>query len=181
MLRVKGVATFAKKLHKGTWYVHRLPDDLEARRFVRHIGPDLLGVAAQGNRRGIGLNAAIVGTPLELPVIAHEASHLLLGHDIGYCSTVFSAHAREERDAWAGAALLSITREAGIALTQQRITAAEISDEFSVPFPLVYMRGALAVLLGETDGDRAWARHQMAAARTSLERWTAWLARSLPG
>jgi hypothetical protein len=159
--------------------VHRLPSDLGAVRFLRDIDTDLLGVAAQGKRRAVGLNAGIVGTALELPVIAHECGHILLGHDIGYCSTSFSAHAREERDAWESAALLAISREAGVALVQRRATVQEIAVTFGVPPALVSMRGALAVLLSETDGDRNHARASLTAARSSLEDWTAFLARSL--
>lgn len=170
-MRLDPVDAFARRLHSRLWCVQGLPTELGARRFVSETGPDLFGVAVQGRTRAIGLSAAIVGTPLELPVIAHECGHLLLGHDVGFCSLALGVRVRAERDAWAGAALLAIPREAGAALVERRATAHDIAATFDVPRSLVYMRGALAVLLGEAEGRREWARQQLAASRRSLESW----------
>lgn len=178
-MRIRGVAAYARHLHRGTWYVHGLPADLGARHVTCEPAPDLLGLAVHGIRTGIAINAAIVGTPLELPVIAHECAHLLLGHDIGYCSTSLSAQVRPERDAWDGAALLAIPTESAVMFATRRATVHDLADYYEVPPALVYMRGALAVLLGEVEGDRAHARQSLAAARRSLEGWMAAVARGI--
>lgn len=173
------VSAFAQQVHQHEWCVQRLPTELGARRFVREVAPDLLGVAVQGRRLAIGLNAGIIGTPLELPVLAHECGHLLLGHDIGYCSTVVAAHALEERAAWESAALLTISRSAAVSLIERRSTVHDLAAVFEVPRALVIMRVALAVLLNEVDGNRERARQQLAYSRRSLESWMARLARDI--
>lgn len=173
------VADYATRLHSAAWYIRRLPHDLSAALFVRETGPDLLGVAVQGRRRAIGLNAAIIGTPLELPVLAHECGHLLLGHDLGFCSSSIKAHWREERAAWDCAAVLAIPSEAAIAFASRRATVHDLADYYEVPPAMVYMRGALAVLLGETDGQREWARQQLASSRRALDAWMRHQARGM--
>lgn len=173
------ISAFALGLHPRQWCVQGLPHEIGARRFVREADPDLLGVAVQGRRRAIGLSSAIVGTPLELPVLAHECGHLLLGHDIGYCSLTVRTHVREERAAWEGAALLAIPTEDAVAFAGHRVTVHELAERYEVAPALVYMRGALAVLLGEADGSRERARHHLGAARRSLESWMAWQARTI--
>lgn len=177
--RIANIVDFAQGLHRDAWCITRLPDDLNARLFVRETGTDLLGVAVQGKRRAIGLNAAIVGTPLELPVLAHECGHLLLGHDIGYCSTIVRIHGREERDAWASAALLAIPTPTAIELSRHPRAVPDLAATFGVPRVLAAMRGALAVLLDEVDGDQEHAAATFRASRDSLDRWIARLVKGV--
>jgi hypothetical protein len=173
------VTAFADRVHLHEWCVRGLPDELGARIFVGDAGPSLLGAAIEGRRRVIGLSTRIIGTPLELPVLAHECSHLLLGHGAGCCSVLTRLRCSDERNATYGSSLLAIPTESAVALVERRATVHELAATYEVPPALVYMRGALAVLLAETDGNRERARQQLAASRRSLESWMAWTARGI--
>lgn len=126
----------------------------------------------------ISLNSRIRGTPLEWPVVLHEAAHIIQGDLLGFCGNAW-AERQCERDATYGSALLAIPTASAVLLATRRATAPELADYYEVPRALVSMRGALAVLLGEADGDRARARHQLGASRRSLESWMAWTARGI--
>jgi hypothetical protein len=68
-----------------------------------------------------------------------------------------------------------------VAFAERRATVHELAEAFAMPRALVYMRGALAVLLHETAGDVMRARRALTVARTSLDRWMAWLAQRIGG
>lgn len=127
---------FARHLHRREWCITRLPAELGAKELSREVEPVLLGVAAQGpGRRAVGINELIRGTPLEIPVIAHECAHLLLGHAVGYCLPG-ALSIRQEHDAWNGAALLALPSVE--AVDEQWLIRA-----FSVPRELIAVRREL--------------------------------------
>lgn len=127
---------YAVQVHRRVWCVTLLPAELGARRFDREVAPSLLGVSMQkGGRRAIGINDRIKGTPLEVPVIAHECAHLLLGHDEGFCLPA-APSSRQEHDAWLGAALLA-------APIAEAADEAWLPRALDVPRELLAMRHAL--------------------------------------
>lgn len=173
------VKSFADQWHQGKWRARDLPDALGAAVIWDSGGRRVLGCAhmyPEGPE--ISLNSRIQGTPLEWPVMLHESAHIIQGDLLGFCGNAW-AERQCERDATYGSALLAIPSEAAITLVRRRVSIRELADYYEAPTPLVTMRGALAVLLGEVDADRERARHQLAASRRSLESWMARLARGI--
>ena len=173
------VTSFASQWHSGKWRARDLPEVIGAEVFWARGGGKILGFAmslSDGNL--IRLNSRIQGTPLETPVVCHEAVHIILGDLLGFCGNAW-AERQSERNAIYGSALLAIPRDAAVAFVEHRAAVHELSDQYDVPRALVYMRGALAVLLNEVVGDHVKARISLAASRRSLNSWMAAAARAI--
>jgi hypothetical protein len=173
------VQSFADRWHRGTWRSRDLPDAIGATVVWEQGGEHILGFAMTlPSGAEINLNSRIRGTPLERPVILHESTHIIQGDVLGFCGNAWIER-QGEQNAVYGSSLLAIPTEAAAMFAQRRATVHELADYYEVPRALVYMRGALAVLLEEAEGEREKARQQLAAARRSLESWMAWTARQL--
>lgn len=179
MLSLDRVGSFADLWHRGQWRARDLPEAIGADLIWAPGGCRVLGSAmllATGPE--IVLNSRIRGTPLEWPVVLHESAHIIQRDLLGFCGNAW-AERQCERDATYGSALLAIPTAAAVLLATRRTGAYELADYYAVPRALVYMRGALAVVLGEAPGDRERARQQLAASRRSLESWMTWTARGI--
>lgn len=173
------VNLFSKRWHTGEWSARTLPDALGAEVVWGRGGSKILGFALAGpDARYMVLNDRVRGTPLEAPLVFHEAAHIIQGDLLGFCGNEW-AERQCERNAIYGSALLAIPTEAAVAMVERRATAHELAMHFEVPRPMPYLRSALAVLLGEAPGDRQNARSNLAVARRSLGRWMAWEARGI--
>ena len=155
---------YSMLMHEREWCVTRLPGELGVKRIDREVEPLLLGVAVQGyGRRAIGVNELILGTPLEIPVIAHECAHLLLGHAIGYCAPG-SLETRQEHDAWVGAALLSVPCH------DAEFDNRWLMHACRVPRELLALRHDL-FHVGSTDGAYQHLRRWLIAMTDGLLKW----------
>lgn len=170
------VKSFADEWHRGQWRARDLPDALNADLIWERGGRRILGFAlVLPGVSEINLNSRIRGTVLHWPVLLHECSHIIQKHLVGFCGNAW-AERQGERDATYGSALLAIPTEAAVKLVDRTATAHDIADYYEVPPALVYMRGALAVVLDEAPGNLVKARAALAASRRSLDHWMAALA-----
>lgn len=173
------VKSFADRWHLGKWRARDLPESIGASVKWDDSGRSVLGCATRLlDGPEITLNRRIRGTLLERPVVYHECVHVILCDLLGFCGNGWATR-QSERNATHGSSLLAIPTEAAVLLVARRATVTELADYYEVPPALVYMRGALAVLLGEVEGSREHARQQLAASRRSLESWMAHLARGI--
>lgn len=179
MLSLLPVRSFADEWHQGVWRARDLPDALHAEVLWERGGRKILGYAlTHPDGRFIVLNDRIRATDLEWPILLHEASHIIQRHLFG-----FSHNDRlrwwGERDADYGSALLAIPAESAIRFVERRANVQELADYYEVPRALVCIRGALAVVLGEAQGDMSKARATLTMSRRSLHSWMATVARSI--
>lgn len=173
------VQLFSATWHTGKWRARDLPEAIGAHVEWDEGGRRVLGSAAiLPSGPEIVLNKRIRGTLLERPIVNHEGAHLIAGDLLGFSGNAW-AERQCERNATYGSSLLAIPTASAVELVRRHASIRELSDYYEVPTPLVTMRGALAVLLGEVEGDRERARQQLAASRRSLEAWMARQARSI--
>lgn len=170
---------FADRWHRGKWRARNLPEAIGAEVQWDRGGRGILGCATvfPGGAE-ISLNTRIKGTPLEHFVLMHECAHVIQGDLLGFCGNAW-AERQSERDATHGSALLAIPTRAAVQFATRRATAHELAEYYETPRALVYMRGALAVVLGEAPGERDRARFQLTASRRSLSGWMAAVARGI--
>lgn len=173
------VKSFAAEWHQGKWRARDLPEAVGAEIVWERGGRYVLGCATlfpDGSE--ISLNTRIRGTVLEWPVVLHESAHIIQGHLLGFCGNAW-AERQCERDATYGSALLAIPTESAVLLARRRASVRELADYYEVPRALVYMRGALAVVLGEVTGNPTRARASLTSSRRSLDLWQATVARGI--
>jgi len=179
MLSLLQVKSFTDQWHQGTWRARDLPDAIGAHVDWEAGGRNILGVAtAFPGGSEITLNRRIQGTLLEWPVLLHESAHIIQGDLLGLCGNAWAVR-QCERDATYGSSLLAIPSAAAVRFVSRHASVYEMADYYEVPRALVYMRGALAVLMGETDGEPQAARATLAYSRRSLDRWMTAVARSI--
>lgn len=173
------VTAFADQWHQGKWRARDLPEAIGACVEWDRGGRRILGCATLlDDGHEIALNVRIRGTLLEWPVVLHESSHVIQRDLLGFCGNSW-AKRQCERNATYGSALLAIPTESAVSLVRHQAGIRELADYYEVPTPLVTMRGALAVVLGEVEGDRERARQQLASSRRSLDAWMARVARDI--
>lgn len=179
MRALQSTLSFAREWHKGQWRARDVADFIGAEvKWIRG-GPTVLGMAGARPSGGmIVLNQRVRATPLEWPVLLHEAAHIVQGHLLGFCGNAW-AERQCERDATYGSAILAIPTESAISFVSRRATVHELADYYEVPRAMIYMRTALAVVLGEASGDVTKARHSLAVSRRSLDSWMAAVARGI--
>lgn len=173
------VKLFSDEWHRGKWRARDLPEAIGAGVVWDSGGRRVLGCAhlyPEGPE--ISLNKRIRETPLEWPVLLHEAAHVIQRDLLGFCGNAWAAR-RSEHNATHGSALLAIPAGSAEELVRRHASIRELADYYEVPTQLVTMRGALAVLLSEAAGDPERARQQLAASRRSLESWMARQARGI--
>src|SRR3954469_20882008 len=127
--------TFAVGWHNHRRGLNELHAELGADLIERPGGRKVLGfVVALGGLRQIVLNERLHGSSLWKAVLAHECAHLILGVDgVSLCSNV-ARPSRDERNAWAGAALLAVPVET---VPASRSARRQLAAEFDVPIQLV--------------------------------------------
>lgn len=120
----------------------QLPQDVGARLVVWQGGASILGVSFR-EERTIAINARAVGSLLEVPVILHEAAHLLSEPaPMALCDTRWRPMAIEML-AWAGAGRLCVS-DAQIRLIDERwASCEEIAQDNAVPPALVALGRAV--------------------------------------
>lgn len=179
MLPIHQVKSFADEWHSGKWRARDLPDAIGAEVLWEPGGRKVLGFSmVLPGLAEINLNERIRGTPLEAAVIYHECTHVLLRDLVGFCGNEW-AERQSERNATYGSAILAIPAADAVAFVQHRATVHELAEAYGVPTSLVYMRGALAVLLDEVEGERSRARASLGSARRSLDNWMTAVARTI--
>jgi hypothetical protein len=137
--------TFAVRWHDRTRDLNKLYAELGAELVVRPGGRKVLGfVVDLAGIRQIVLNQRLVGSPLRTPVLAHECAHLILGVDgVSLCANARHP-SRDERNAWAGAALLAVP---GDTTPPDRSARRKLAASLDVPVELVDLRASLTEYL----------------------------------
>ena len=140
---------YAARWHDRSRDLDALSAELGAELIVRPGGRKVLGfVVAVGRIRQVVLNERLVGSSLRRPVLAHECAHLLLGIEgVSLCSSV-QHPGRDERNAWAGAALLAIPDDT---IPRRQSARVDLAASLGVPVELVDLRAALTEHLDSSE------------------------------
>jgi hypothetical protein len=157
---------FAVGWHSRSRDLNELYAELGADLIERPGGRKVLGfVVALAGLRQIVLNQRLNGSPLRVPVLAHECAHLILGVEgISLCANDLRP-SRDERNAWAGAALLAVP---GDALPRSRTARRQLAASLNVPVQLVDLRAALTECLDRPQPPPVHAYRRLSSA---FERW----------
>ena len=136
---------FAIGWHNRDRDLNELYTQLGADLIERPGGRKVLGfVVAFGGLRQVVLNERLLGSSLRKPVLAHECAHLILGVEgVSLCTTDLRP-SRDERNAWAGAALLAVP---GDTIPRSRVARRDLAASLDVPVQLVDLRATLGEYL----------------------------------
>lgn len=176
MKRLLPVTRLARQWHRRPWAASDLPGLLNATLVVDHVervgNRRILGLSYhRDDCRSIAINETLVGTPHYVPVLAHEAAHII--NDIDGIHLCALDDSERERMAWFGAAILAIPAVLMQAFERGAMMPEDVAEQCLVPIQFVAVRYALvSVLRSET----ALATH---AANVALNNWIAWLRRSV--
>ncbi len=140
---------YATRWHHRRRDLDALSAELGAELIVRPGGRKVLGfVVAVAGIRQVVLNERLVGSPLRTPVLAHECAHLILGvQGVSLCSSV-QYPGRDERNAWAGAAMLAIPDDT---IPRRQSARVDLAASLGVPVELVDLRAALTEYLDSSE------------------------------
>ena len=109
---LSAVTRFARAWHRGQWSIGDLPRVINAEMFVELGSGGILGISCRsGDRAIIGIDERVVGTPLYVPVLAHECAHLIID-TAGVHGCTGAVTSKAEQLAWFGATLLAIPDKA---------------------------------------------------------------------
>lgn len=164
-LRALSLKTEIEEWHAGHWSVLRLPERLGVETHYIDGGGRLLGMSF---RDSIIINGDIIGTPMLVPVIAHECAHIMLGHQYVHPCIRCTTQSRGEQSAWQLAALLSIPVKAVEEFKDGDVMPMELADHYGVPVRFLALRYALA----SDTGDCAL---NVATVKAQTARWLRWL------
>jgi hypothetical protein len=135
------VTGFAARWHGGQWGLVSLAEAITARIQYSVAPPHELGVAYTiCGDRWIGLNTWLQEYPaLERVVIAHEASHHLIGltgTDWDFCRTD-GQFPNGESIAWYGAATLAVPHARLVQWSERPVSEEELAAEYEIPTALL--------------------------------------------
>ena len=157
---------FAVAWHNRSRDLNELYTELGADLIERPGGRKVLGfVVALDGLREIVLNERLTGSRLRAPVLAHECAHLILGVEgVSLCTNALRP-SRNERNAWAGAALLAVP---GDTIPCSRSARRELAASLDVPVQLVDLRAALTEYLDSPEPRTISAYRHLSH---TLQRW----------
>lgn len=176
MKRLQPVTRIARQWHRSPWAATDLPGLLGATLLIEHVerigNRRILGLSYHRDEcRTIAINESLVGTTHYVPVLAHEAAHII--NDVDGIHMCALDDSERERIAWFGAAILAIPAVMMSAFERGAMLPEDIAAQCLVPVQLVGLRYALQGAL------RADTALTLRTANLAGEQWLKWLRRSV--
>jgi hypothetical protein len=179
------VTRFARQHHRKQWSVTQFVASVQARLCFAPIeGGRIPGISCRsGTTVVIGIDEAILGTGLYVPILAHELSHLILESTGIWLCAPFGSTSRVaeswtspiERNAWFGAALLSISRRHITRFKQGSALPEDIATQCMCPAEFFNFAYAVHAAM---DNEMPVNLH---AANLAYDRWMIYMTAALRG
>ena len=167
-----GFAQFERRARRWQcrpWALSTLHVDLGVTLVIEDsAGWRILGASARdGEGIGVALNHRIVGTPLELPIRAHEFGHVALGlESVALCTSMPTKRPLED-DAWCVGTLYAVPAK----LAMHDVLPTDAARICQVPVQMVMVRRALVEFAAVHGYAKIQARQRLNGALSALRLW----------
>lgn len=165
------VLDFSERVHANAYSIPSVALEIGVRvRYVSDKSHAMIGQCTFDDKGlVITLNDAIENTLYDMTALVHELGHAVMKELSIICDGKLSR--LKERDAWLRGIYVAISRSLAESIVMRRATVREVASRCFVPPHIVRIRVALAILLGEFEGDKLAAEDDLRADLLALEQW----------
>lgn len=166
-----GLREFTARVHADAYSIPSVAIELGVPvTYHRDRSLEMIGACVRSDEGWvIQLNDAIDGTLHNMPGLIHELGHAIAQELAPRCRG--ELHQKRERDAWLRGIYVAISRHLVEGIEDGVLTERQVAGRCAVSLPIVKIRMALAVIMGEAGGDLVEAHSNIAEQLYALDEW----------